>query len=157
MLVKNEGRRRIGWQRIRWLDGINDSMGMDLGGLRELVMDREAWHAAVHGATKSQTWLSDWTELTDMSGSQGPWKIAYHPSPTTTLDSSPVVLGTGDLSWSPSSSFSYPCDLGPEITLIYTCYMKSCSSHLGAVLKVLEAIAIYSSPGRVKVLWNNYE
>jgi len=94
MVEKIEGKRRRGQQRMRWLDGITDSMAMNLSRLWEMVKDREVWHAAIHAVTKSQAQLSGWTATTKINNQKGlettvlaPFSPALLPYPTPTFDS----------------------------------------------------------------------
>ena len=101
MLGGIEGRKRRGWQRMRWLDGITSSMDMSLSRLWELVMDREVWHAAIHGVTKSQTQLSDWTELT-LKILLRPSKPSFTHKKNGSLQewlSTPYVLSIKEMTW----------------------------------------------------------
>ena len=103
MLGKVEGRRRRGRQRMRWLDGITDSMDTNLSKLQEMVKDREAWHAAVHGVTKNQTWLSNWT------------KTIVSPSRTTNVSQPQKVRESGPCRAGGSSAKQNDAERNQEI------------------------------------------
>ena len=98
MLGNVEGGRRRGWQRMRWLDGLTDSMDMSLSEFQELVMDREAWRAAVHGVGKDRTWLRDGTELNPLEGWLGSQLVLLYceiPPCAPGAPLSPISRGTG--------------------------------------------------------------
>jgi len=118
MLAKIEGRRTRVWQRMRWLDGITDSMGMNLGKLREMVRDREGWHVEVHGVSKSRIQLGDWTAATKMAGESGARVSRNHTHSQQTGDDWAANL-SASRALAPRQEGCGPCSLWTCVGLVF--------------------------------------